>query len=165
MIWLPVVGFETLYEVSDSGEVWSLRKGRLMRPYISGSGYPSLHLYADGRRTVKSVHQLVMEAFSPSDGMQVNHKNCNKLDNRLENLEWVSPKGNISHARDHGRLCGPKNPASGERNGSVKLAVDAVVRIRALRGKARQVDVAREFGVSQALVSKIQRGDVWRLST
>jgi hypothetical protein len=161
--WLPVVGFEDLYTVSDDGRVFSLRKSRELSPYVScsGDGYRSVHLYRDSRRTVKAVHQLVLEAFVDAcDGRQGNHKNFDKCDNRVENLEWVTPRENIAHMHGAGRrkpsrLCGSENPSS-------KLVPSDVAAIRAARGIVRQVDLAGQYRVSQQLVSAIQRGEAWR---
>jgi hypothetical protein len=161
--WLPIVGFEDLYTVSDDGRVYSLRKNRELSPYVScsGAGYKSVHLFMDGKRTVKAVHQLVLEAFvGPCEGRQGNHKNFDKSDNRVENLEWVTPRENIAHAqaasrRRPSRMYGSANP-------SAKLALADVAAIRAARGIERQTDVAIRFRVSQSLVSAIQLGEVWR---
>lgn len=75
-----------------------LLKGQIVKPFIvKSTGYLQIRLGKSGRR---SVHRIVAMAFCPGyrDGMVVNHKNGKPDDNRAENLEWVTPGENISHA-------------------------------------------------------------------
>ena len=114
-IWKDVVGYEGLYEVSTGGRVRSkahitriVRKGiqidmphpgKIMTPQARRHGYLAVCLYGRGgnKRGFKqiSVHRLVAEAFlGNGDGLEVNHINEDKTDNRLENLEWVTHQQN-----------------------------------------------------------------------
>ena len=102
-IWKPVVGFEGLYQVSNLGRIMSFHKtrGRILKPYQGGyrKGYLVITLVRDGMKKKELVHTLVLEAFvcKRPIGYQCNHINSNKQDNRLENLEWVTPKENSEH--------------------------------------------------------------------
>jgi hypothetical protein len=114
--WLPVVGIEGLYEVSDQGRVRSLGrrdrlgrrwKPRILRGSLDGEGYVVVNLTSAARqgtatRSVRErVHVLVLEAFvgpRPA-GMQCCHKNDVPEDNRLANLRWDSPEANQADAR------------------------------------------------------------------
>ena len=109
--WKFIEGFDGLYKISRSGEViskkferetgalcWMLKKTR-----IGKIGYPVVRLEC-ARKGKKGqeyyIHRLLGTAFveNPHEKAQINHKNGIKTDNRLENLEWVTPKENIRHA-------------------------------------------------------------------
>lgn len=111
-IWKPISGFENLYEVSSFGRVKRLstqyvskrsgrlisQKERILKPV--GSSYFHVTLCKDGIHKDKAVHRLVAEAFvdNPYHLPQVNHKDCNKQNNKADNLEWVTAKQNTYHA-------------------------------------------------------------------
>lgn len=114
-IWKPVEGWEDWYEVSNLGRMKSLpkpmkladgrpwmRKEHIMRQQDHTSGYLQVGYGPKGKRKTWYVHRLVAEAFlgGKHPGKDVNHKNGNKKDNRVENLEWVTRKENMIHARD-----------------------------------------------------------------
>lgn len=108
--WKPVVGYEGLYEVSNWGRVKSLpRKGtyaRILKPVPNKYGYFQVNLYKNGKLKKIFIHRLVAEAFLEiPEGLkqyigtvylQVNHKDENKHNNNVENLEWCSAKYNTN---------------------------------------------------------------------
>jgi len=117
-IWLPVEGFECLYEISSHGRIKSLDKswvndrgglcrkpGKLLTPDTT-NGYYHIKLWQNGRFKWFQIHQLVAIAFipNPENKPHVNHKNSIRSDNRVENLEWCTPKENLAHAVEKGRL-------------------------------------------------------------
>ena len=96
-IWKPVIGYYGLYEVSNFGRVKSINynktgKERLMKQVVNKQGYYQVTLHKNGSMAAKKVHRLVAEAFIPNPNNLpcVNHKNEDKTDNRVENLEWCS---------------------------------------------------------------------------
>ena len=115
--WKDVPGYEGLYEVSDIGRVLSKRTNRPLKPNIMKHGYACVHLYSGGKQTrvVKTIHQLVAQAFipNPQGHREVNHKNFLKRDNRVDNLEWVSRKENVQHALAAGRRVKPEKRVMG----------------------------------------------------
>lgn len=89
--WLPVKDFESLYEISDLGQVRSLRQGKIMRPSTSNSGgYPMYIFSVKGKRFPKYAHHLVLEAFDGPcpPGLEARH-----LDGDSSNPALMSPDG------------------------------------------------------------------------
>jgi hypothetical protein len=113
--WMPIKGFEGIYEVSSLGRVKSLprldsRGNRvpelIMKQRESNCGYSRVFLTLKGKQKPFSVHRLVAQAFIPNPNgfPQVNHKNENKSDNRAENLEWCTAKYNSCYGTRISRL-------------------------------------------------------------
>jgi hypothetical protein len=107
--WISIPGFESLYEISDTGIIKSLhpsRKGQILAARIDRAGYFTVRLTRKGKTVTKYLHRLLAEAFliKPCEKNYVNHKNGNKQDNRLDNLEWTTQKDNVLHAYANGLI-------------------------------------------------------------
>ena len=103
-IWKDIEGFEGLYQVSNMGNVKSLNynhtgKERIMKPQKSSNGYLQVKLWKDGKAKRYLVHRLVANAFlDNSDNLpEVNHKDENKENNHVDNLEFCSRSYNCSY--------------------------------------------------------------------
>ena len=171
--WLPVVGYEGLYEVSDQGRVRSLTrcvamsagsifekktiKGILLTPGDDTHGYKHVVLCRDRIRKTSKIHQLVMFAFvgpNPSR-LLVLHQDGNPANNILSNLRYGTHQDNMDDKVRHGsqaRHFGETNPQS-------KLTVADVVTIR--NGSETQRIVAQKYGINQSVVSEIRSGKAW----
>lgn len=106
-IWKDVVGYEGLYKVSNKGNVYSVERivrgrkcgGRKLRPGPQTNGYLQVDLSKDGIRKSKLIHRLVAEVFIPNQNnyLEINHKDENKTNNYVENLEWCTSKYNSNY--------------------------------------------------------------------
>ena len=112
-IWKKVVGIEG-YLVSSKGRVWSMNRvvvaangrehtagGFYLKPHLTAQGYVKISLQVStGNAKLFFMHRLVAQAFleNPENKPQVNHKNGDKLDNGVANLEWSTSKENITHS-------------------------------------------------------------------
>lgn len=163
--WLPVVGWEGIYEVSDQGRLRRISGSR--RGIISGKrtrpdGYVISHFSANNREGNILVHRIVLCAFvgmPTPDKPEANHKNGKRDDNRAENLEWCSRSENCSHAF---RVLG-RDRRCGEKASRAKLTADQVrsIRARYSKGGVFQKTFAAEFGVTQASIHAIISGKSW----
>lgn len=162
--WVAVAGYEGLYEVSDHGRVRSFKNGvvRILK------GGPSTCLMRYRRVTLRDknnaasaryVHTLVLEAFEgprPAGKLGLHKDGC--VDNcALSNLYWGTHQQNADDRIRHGRSF------AGRRNPNAVLSERQVASIRRdySRGTADQVNLARQFGVSQAHISRIILNHSW----
>lgn len=112
-IWNPIYNYEGYYEISSDAKIKSIDrvvksksnrfcKGKILKQTNDKYGYKTIQLNKNGKRKVYFVHRLVILSFFGVDTNdnknQVNHKNGNKSDNRLSNLEWMTASENTKHA-------------------------------------------------------------------
>lgn len=98
-IWTDIPGYEGLYRVSNYGHVMSCHgSGRLLKPIPKNNGYLCVNLYQNQVMKQNLVHRLVMLAFVGPSELQVNHRDGDKTNNNLANLEYVTPQQNLIHA-------------------------------------------------------------------
>lgn len=99
-------GFETKYKVSNDGRIWSDYLQDFLKPYFSKGGYVRVKVNFGDRNKKFMVHRLVAMAFIPNPDpnilTQVDHINCDRTDNRVQNLRWVTPRQNTLHAFESG---------------------------------------------------------------
>lgn len=170
--WLPVVGWEGFYEVSDLGRVrsldrmgptrWKTRRlyrGRIMSLGRHRFGYPRVGLSRNGRYSYYCVHTLVLMAFvGPApEGYECAHENGDSTNSRLSNLRWATRTANNRDKDRHG------THIQGERNPKARLTGSKVNTIRDGLGAGElPSDLAREYDVSVATISAIKHRRTWR---
>lgn len=110
-IWKDAVGYEG-YFVSSLGRLASNRSGKLvmLNPGKGNQGYPVVMIRYNGTGKLTKVHRIVAQTFipNPENKPQVNHKDLNKSNNRVENLEWCTGFENYIHAVRNGRSSPPR---------------------------------------------------------
>jgi len=154
-----IPNFEGLYAVDIDGNVYAYpnlahRNEKQLKPRLRKNGYLYVSLRKDGKTIDSMVHRLVAKAFLDCvDGLQVNHINGKRADNRLVNLEMVTP----SHNYLHGMFV--------NKNGIAKLTHEQAeeVKRRVALGE-RQVDIAKEFNVFKQTINQIVRGTGYKNS-
>ncbi len=109
--WKDIVGYENEYQINQFGEIRTLKnspklkKYDVLKPQISKrNGYVYQMLYKNGKEKLLRVHRLVAMAFlpNPNNLPQVNHKDGNKQNNSVDNLEWCEQSDNMKHAYKNG---------------------------------------------------------------
>ena len=144
MRWKPC--FDGDYEVSDCGDVRRARPGRgtyagrPLKPVLMGMGYYVVNPVRNGKNVYTYIHVLVAAAFigDRPDGMDINHIDGNKLNNHVSNLEYVTHRENMAHARRLSLISDAKTYSD---------ALVAKVRELAARGK-KSPEIAKETGIS-----------------
>lgn len=157
-IWADVQGYEGKYQVSNHGRVKSLaryrknngnsqtfQEERILKQSINNCGYCIVELSLDAKRKRHSVHRLVASAFiSNDDGKeQVNHKDENKQNNHVDNLEWCSCKENNNY--------GSHNEKSAKTRGIAVVRIDESGNCEEFYSIS---EAARRTGISQPSISE-----------
>lgn len=178
LVWKTIPGFK--YQVSNTGLVKSLprewnqkystgkighhitKERILSKKYKSNKGYPVCFLYNNGKSHREYIHRLVAKAFipNPSKFPQVNHKNGDKTDNRVSNLEWCDNNYNQNHAKELGLR---KGINQGEKAPCSKLKTADIYKIRlAKKMGIRTKDLAEKFEVNRHTIVNITKGRTWK---
>lgn len=169
--WKPVVGYEGYYEVSDHGRVRSVDReveimlrsqktkmrfrAKMLTLEVCRIGYMRLGLSKDGSKKTHSVHRLVMAAFVGVSSMDVNHKDGNKQNNHVSNLEYCTESENMTHRY---RILGHEGP-KGTKNGNAVLAENDILAIRDDPRKLKEIAV--DYGVSQQAIWQVKKRRSW----
>jgi hypothetical protein len=176
--WKDIEGLRGHYQVSNKGRVKSLKrkivkqsanqfgkyhkyertiKEKILKPCVNSAGYNLVVI--NGKN--KFNHRLVAETFIPNPERkpQINHKNGIKTDNRVSNLEWCTPKENITHAIKNGLSADLK----GHKNGNSKLKESDVIGIRKMSSNnIPQKKIAEKYNISVPTVSEIANRKTWK---
>jgi len=165
-IWKDVKGYEGLYKASSLGRIKTVertinygnfvgfvKKEMFIRQHFR-DGYYYLSLSKNGVSKTKRVHRLIAEAFipNPENKQEVNHIDCNKINNCVDNLEWCTPRENMKHAYENNRI---KHGAS--------LTDGKIMLIREMhRNGINKTVISNVFKISNQYVSKIIFKRAWK---
>ena len=161
-VWKDVKGYEGLYEVSNLGRIKSLRAKIVMKDYIDRYGYKLIGLYKEGKSKSFRVHRLVVEAFKGiPETMEVNHKDYNRTNNRLSNLEVVTTDENNAYSLENVLKAHKRETRT--HTGNAKITADDVHEIRSLykTGKYTQKELGKEYGIKRSAVGDIVNYKSW----
>lgn len=158
--WKPIAGYEGLYSVSSFGRIKCDRArrkswiGKIIQEHLLNSGYLRVNIRdMKGLRKGYTVHKLVTMAFlgKRHPDQEVNHKDSNRLNNNISNLEYATKRENSLHALGKGRTK------------QFKLTENQVREIRKkyCAGNHSQVKLASEYGVGQSTISSIVIRESW----
>jgi len=170
--WRDVIGYEQEYRVSNKGRLLSkekivrtaggketVRQEQLMTLFTDKNGYLTVSLRRNRQSRYTGVHRIVAKTFlnKPIGKNQINHKNGIKDDNRVENLEWVTPQENTKHAYEIGLI------KKGEGNPKARLTEKDVIAIRSsYTGEKGQVtQLSKEYSVSRTTIDGVVKRRFW----
>ena len=138
------------YIITKDGKVINKKKGNVLKPQLNGKGYLRVSI----GKQLKFVHRLVAEKYIPNlnNLPQVNHKDGNKLNNCIDNLEWVTPKENIGHAIKNGFR---------KANNTTVLNAKEVKEIKKLFETKSMKEIAEMYNVSLSCIKHIHAGHTW----
>jgi len=147
------------YTITQDGVIRN-SKGKVLKTRVSRAGYSQLSLIdEDGNLIYRTVHRLVAITYipNPENKPYVNHIDGDKLNNRVDNLEWCTPSENMLHAA---RVLGI---ATGDNNGNRTIDEKTATKICVLLQEGHtNHEVARALGVRNNIVSNIRRGACWK---
>ncbi len=168
-----IKGYEGLYTINTNGEIRSLEKYRssgkhkgihkeqMLKPFITRYGYLGVNLYKDGKKKAHLVHRLLSLAFiSNSEGKpQINHKDGNKINNSLNNLEWCTAKENSQHAYNTGLSSAWHKGNTGKDTPTAK-PVFQILKDGTRKKWDSASDAIRAFGFDSSGISRACSGEI-----
>lgn len=148
-----------MYQVSNLGKVKGIKTGKIRKPFLLNSGYLAVVLSKNSKSKGFSIHRLVIENFTPKKTWleQVNHKDLDKLNNILSNLEWCTRSENNKHSYDFGK----RKLIKGSEIGSSKLTEKDIPIIREMFKSKSMREIGRFYNVSHKCISAIIRKESW----
>lgn len=157
-IWKPTYLTEN-YEVSNLGNIRNSKTKKLLKLTTTTTGkYIQVGIYVGSKKNSVRVHKLVMRAFKQDsyfEGAIINHIDCNKQNNKKENLEWCTQTHNRKHASEHGLIL------KGNRHKNAILKEHQIPVIRNLNKILDQTTIGKLFSVDNTTISKIVTGKNW----
>lgn len=158
MKWKDIEGYEDKYEISSTGLIRNKNRQNILKPTKASHGYLNVTFWKNHKRDTRLVHRLVAETFIGKVKLRdVNHIDGNKLNNNLNNIEYVTRSQNIKHAYDIGLN------HKGENHGMSKLtSVDVCFIKHLLKIGEKNINIAKLFNVNPSLISYIKSDKIWR---
>ena len=145
------------YYITRDAEVFN-KYGKKLSPVDNGKGYLILNINIDGKRRCKAIHRMVAEAFIPNpfNLPEVNHKDANRKNNDIENLEWVTHGQNIKHSFNM-----QNRSAKGSNNANAIISEQTAIEICELLSKGLKASHIRDLGYPYTVVRRIKARATW----
>ena len=172
-IWKDIKGYEGSYMISNLGRARSIDriiirsdgvertiKGGILKQHNNKAGYPSFGVWKDNKRVLLMTHRIVLSEFVQNNDktLVVNHKDGDKENNLLSNLEWCTQKFNIDHAMNNGLF-----DNRGIKHGNSKISESDVLKIRKLhKDGLNHQEIADKIGVKRRNVTSIVNRKTWK---
>ena len=155
--WLDISGYEGLYQISNFGRVKSFyfKNPRILKPH-KVKGYSNIELYKNKKKKQFYIHRLVMENFCPIENMNVldvNHKDEDKSNNHISNLEWMTHKDNLNYGSRAEKARMKMQGKNSSRSKKVRCVEKNVI-YEALR------EAERQLGIPATNISKACKGKI-----
>lgn len=169
-VWVFIKDTDNQYLISDHGNVFSVRRNKVLKHGKSPYGYhvASIRTNTDKfRNRKKFIHRLVASHFIPNvhNKPHINHIDSSKVNNHFLNLEWCTSKENINHCIGVGRfrLITKENALRGEDNGMSVLSKEKVLKIRELyKNGVFGTEIANIFNIGNTTVYNIVNRNTWK---
>lgn len=177
-IWKDIDGYDGVYKISSIGRIvradrirtritklgktsYIKEPSKIMKKCLDVDGYSVTRITKDGQRKFFKVHRLVAMAFipNPENKSEVNRINFIKDDNRVENLEWVTPKENVNHMVSNGR----NNVSHGESHYASKFKESDIIEIREMYANGVvQRRLSEKYNCCPRTICSIVHGETWK---
>lgn len=177
MDWHDVPSLQGYYQVTRDGRVRSVSRrinspqsggtrwlnGRELKARVGVNGYVTFDASVRGKSAPFYLHRAIAEVFIPNPECkpEINHKDGDRANNAINNLEWCTRQENMAHAFDTG-LVPPSAIGPGEDGPAAKLTNTNVATIKKrLQSGDRQIDIANDYGVTKGTIGHIAYGRTW----
>lgn len=154
-IWIPVDG--TSYSISSLGNLRNNKSGRTKKPTPTRDGYLTYGIFCNGKNKTTQAHRLVAKHFLPdySESLTVNHRDFNRKNNSVRNLELCTIGDNIRHSSGCGRY-----GKSGEANNNCKVDQIRVITIKTCAYHMTDKKIADSLGLNRKYVNDVKLGKI-----
>ena len=155
-IWKDIKGYEGYYQISSFGRV--MRNKKILKNKSHNHGYLTISLSCMGEIKYYTIHRLVALNFIPNplNKLEINHKDGNKHNNKIDNLEWVTKKENCEHASINNLT------PSGEKHFNSILIEKQVIEIREKSKYFGYRKLAKKYNVGKSTIRDIVKNITWR---
>lgn len=173
-MWKDIINYEGLYQINEEGQIKNLATNKILKNRIGKRGYCEVMLYKNKSTKQFKVHRLIAETFipNPNDYPCVNHKDENKLNNNINNLEWCTHKYNVNYGTRTQRMVQTQRQI---KKGKSVLCYDKNMNLiciyrtisegaRAVNGKPSNISKCCQDNIYRNKKYRTSRGYIWKFN-